>query len=376
MNKLTLTTLAVLAIILLSFHKLDRGIDPKYQSIEDLKKAYMVDSKNWPAALVDSTAVYTPLTALPSAPVISVKDQGKLELGKILFFDPRLSSSDKISCASCHIPSKNWADKNPLAIGHDSLTGKRNTPSIENVWIQKELFWDGRANSLQQQQIMSIENHVEMFQSTKTLALKIQKIKGYEILFKKAYGSRQITLDRILDAIALFQTTIVSKTSAFDRFINGDYQSLSDNQIHGLHLFRTKARCINCHNGPYFTDLQYHNQGFTFYKRKREDLGRYNITKLPEDVGKFKTPGLRNVINTGPWFHQGIFPNIQSVISMYNIGMNTPYRREEYKNDSLFPVTSKLLKPLNLTKQEQEAIIEFLHGLSSQTTTITPPVMP
>ncbi|QBK76930.1 cytochrome c peroxidase [Myroides odoratimimus] len=375
MNKAIYLATLLLTILFLSFHRLDTS-SSTYHSIEELRHAYERPASLWPTPTLDSTAVFTELGALLSPPLIDKKDRNKVELGKLLFYDPRLSSSNKIACATCHIDSEHWADKETLAIGHEGLVGTRNTPTIENVWIQKELFWDGRANSLQEQQMMSIENHVEMFQDIDSLPVKIATIKGYQKHFKKTYGTTVITKDRILDAIALFQKTIVSNPTPFDNFVNGDYQSLSDQQVHGLHLFRTKARCINCHNGPYFTDLQYHNEGFTFYKRKIEDLGRYNVTHKAADVGKMKTPGLRNVLHTGPWFHQGIFPTIESVIGMYNVGMNTPYRREEYKNDSLFPITSPLIKKLGLTKEEQLAIIAFLQALSSKPMLIDKPKLP
>lgn len=375
MNRAIYLAILLFSILFFSFHRIEKPY-AEYQTIEDLRQAYEKPTNLWPSPTLDSTAVFTELGTLLPAPRLRKEDKLKAELGKILFYDPRLSSSNKIACATCHIDTAHWADKETLAIGHEGLVGTRNTPSIENVWIQKELFWDGRANSLQEQQIMSIENHVEMFQDIDELPKKIAAIKGYKKQFKKAYGTNNITKDKILNAIALFQQTIVSNPTPFDSFIDGDYKQLSDQQVHGLHLFRTKARCINCHSGPYFTDLQYHNQGFTFYKRKREDLGRFNVTHKASDVGKMKTPGLRNVMHTAPWFHQGIFPNIESVIAMYNAGMNIPYRREEYKNDTLFPVTSPLLKRLNLTKEEQQAIIAFLEALSSKPMLIEKPTLP
>ncbi|WP_121965592.1 cytochrome-c peroxidase [Myroides sp. N17-2] len=375
MNKAIYLAILLFTFLFLNFHKLTYTYS-EYQSIEDLRQAYERNSSLWPVATIDSTVVFKELGTLLPTPPVAKEDIYKVELGKLLFYDPRLSSSNQISCSTCHIDKEHWADKQTLAIGHEGLVGTRNTPSIENAWIQQELFWDGRANSLQEQQIMSIENHVEMFQDINELPTKIKQIKGYKKHFKKAYGNNQITKDKILDALALFQKTIVSNPTPFDAFINGDYQKLSDQQVHGLHLFRTKARCINCHSGPYFTDLQYHNEGFTFYKRKREDLGRYNVTHKASDVGKMKTPGLRNVMHTAPWFHQGVFPNIQSVIGMYNAGMNIPHRREEYKNDSLFPVTSPLIKRLGLTKDEQLAIISFLEALSSEPMLIEKPTLP
>lgn len=347
-----------------------------YESIESLRKAYETSTANWPIATVDSTAVFSELAAIMPPVTLSKKEQAIADLGKVLFYDQRLSSSNSVSCATCHIDANHWADKEVVAIGHQGLKGTRNTPSIENVWIQKELFWDGRATSLQEQQIMSIENHVEMFQDINTLSTKLKAIKGYAPLFKKAFGHSEITKTTILDAIATFQRTIVSNPTPFDAFVEGDFSQLSDEQVWGLHLFRTKARCINCHSGAYFTDMRYHNEGFTFYKRKREDLGRYTVSKDPTDVGKIKTPGLRNVVHTGPWFHNGLFANLASVVGMYNAGMNVPYRRAEFKDDAMFPVTSEMIQRLVLSDEEQKAIISFLEALSSDPMLVQKPILP
>ena len=142
------------------------------------------------------------------------------------------------------------------------------------------------------------------------LAVKrISKIKGYRDYFIKAFGDKKITEDRITKAIATFERTLVSptKNSRFDQFVSGKKEALTDSEINGLHLFRTKANCINCHNTPYFSDQKFHNIGLTYFGREYEDLGRYNITKDPKDVGKFKTPTLREISETAPYMHNGLF---------------------------------------------------------------------
>ncbi|MOA19415.1 Methylamine utilization protein MauG precursor [compost metagenome] len=143
-----------------------------------------------------------------------------------------------------------------------------------------------------------------------------------------------------------------------------------------MHLFRTKARCVNCHNGPLFTDNQFHNLGLTYYGREYEDLGRYEVTKLPEDVGKFKTPSLRDVMRTRPWFHNGLFDDMDGVLNMYNNGMPQPKPKPEQENDPLFPKTSPHIKKLGLTKEERDAVVAFLDAISSSPFRILPPDLP
>src|SRR5699024_5904999 len=131
------------------------------------------------------------------------------------------------------------------------------------------------------------------------------------------------------------------------------YEAMNNQEIKGMHLFRTKARCMNCHSGQFLTDEDFHNIGLTYYKRKHEDLGRYEVTKNPDDVGKFRTPSLRYVMNTAPYMHNGLFPNIIGVLNLYNSGMHMIHPTDEQKTeDPLYPVTDPLLKKLNLSKEE------------------------
>lgn len=150
---------------------------------------------------------------------------------------------------------------------------------------------------------------------------RIAEINGYKELFKAAFGDEKVTNDRITKAIATFERTILSPKNRFDKFISGKSDELTDQEIEGLHLFRTKARCINCHNTAYFSDNKFHNIGLTYYGREYEDLGLYNTTKLAKNVGEFKTPSLREVPQNAPYMHNGLFPTIRGVINMYNAGM-------------------------------------------------------
>jgi len=286
----------------------------------------------------------------------------KEELGKQLFFDPRLSQSGQISCANCHDPELAFADGRRVAYGHDRQLGVRNSPTLLNIIYAKHFFWDGRAETLEEQVRLPIENPVEMNLHTKLAVKRIAKIKGYKEFFKKAFGDEKVTDDKITKAIATFERTLISPKSRFDKFVAGKKDELTDSEINGLHLFRTKANCINCHNTPYFSDQKFHNIGLTYFGREYQDLGKYDFTKKGEDVGKFKTPTLREISQTAPYMHNGLFPNIRGVLNMYNAGMPTEKRTVANLPS---PKKSEMLEPLKLTETELTDLENFLKTLHS-----------
>ncbi len=337
-------------------------------TVENLRELYEKPIAEWPKPIIDSGVNFQEWKSLPNVDTTYFATQAKAEvsLGKYLFFEPLLSGSSQISCSSCHNPQTSWADKLNTSVGNDHQTGQRNTPSLLNVAERKTLFWDGRVTSLEEQVVSPIEAHNEMAMQAKELPHKLRKIDAYKDLFKKAYGTDKITFEMVGNALASFQRTLRSRRSRFDRFLDGEYKQLTDQELEGMHLFRTKARCINCHNGQYFTDESFHNIGLTYYKRKYEDLGRYNVTKNPEDVGRFRTPSLRDVMNTNPWMHNGLFDNMIGLINIYNSGMITVSATPEQKAaDPNYPVTDRLLKKLNLTKEEKEALAAFLNSITA-----------
>lgn len=367
MNKALLILAFLLGgLLFISFKSNDWGIGGDL-TIDSLRKVYTKPSKYWPKPNVDKEVAFEELSALQAIPIDLADDSIKrvVELGKLLFFDNRLSGSNQISCATCHSPELHWADGKEVSLGHEQLPNIRNAPSLENVWIYNSFFWDGRAKTLVEQAEGPIAAHNEMNQDLKVLAKKLSKIKGYQPYFKAAFGSLKITNQRILESLATFQQTIVSGETKFDRFLKGNQNALNNQELLGLHLFRTKARCMNCHNGAYFTDKQFHNIGLTEYGTKNEDLGLYNVTKKPEDVGKFKTPGLRNVMQTGPWFHQGSVKNMDSLMVLYNMGMPEHVIKPGQENDLLLPKNDKLVRGIMLNISERKALIAFLDALSS-----------
>lgn len=369
MKKFPLIILGILGLLAFTLrHKDDIFTDPEY--IAQLRTMYSSgDPTKWEAPTLDSTlvAVFQDIGSLPPMPFPADNpfSEDKKTLGKLLFFDPRLSRSTQISCASCHDSQLGWGDGRSVSFGHNRRTGVRNAMTILNTGYYTSFFWDGRAATLEAQALGPMTDPVEMH-STQDLSVKrIRKIKGYKPYFVKAFGDDKITIERITQAIATYERTIVSGKSKFDRFISGDKNRFTDEEVVGLHLFRTKARCINCHNTPLFSDNQFHNVGLSYYGRMYEDLGKYKHSKKKEDVGSFRTPSLREVARTAPYMHNGFMPDLEGIVEMYNIGMPRPEPRENQKKDTLFPTTDRLLQPLNLSRKEKEALVAFLKTLSS-----------
>ncbi len=355
-----------------------------YSEIDELRALYsQPNSKLWPEPQLDSLIdrdAFQDLGVLPKVqfPVTNPFSQPKKELGKLLFFDGRLSETGHIACASCHNPELAWTDNLTRSFGHMRQTGRRNAMTILNSAYAKELFWDGRAESLEDQARFPIPDKFEMNSNLDIAVENIAAVEGYKPMFRDAFGDEEVTLDRILNAIATFERTVKSPKSKFDKFISGDKSKFTDQELQGLHLFRTKAQCINCHNTPYFSDNKFHNDGQHLFGSKDEDLGRYYVTNDLLDLGKFRTPSLRETTRTGPWMHHGHFPNLVDVLDLYNLGNPAPIQ-PRYKGigrDSLIPMPSPFLKPLHLTREEMNAVIAFLGTLSTNTERVNLARMP
>ncbi len=347
--------------------------------IPTLRKAYSSGNyKLWPSVVLEEGAKknFRDIGVLDTMPYPANNKPSaeKKELGKMLFFDPRLSVSGQIACASCHEPQLGWGDGKRVANGHDRKMGNRNSMTLLNVGFYDTYFWDGRANSLEDQARFPVKDHIEMNLEVKEMEKKIKNFKGYEPMFEKAFGSKEINLEKIFKAIATFERSIMSPPSRFDNFIKGKAEALKDEEVLGLHLFRTKAGCINCHNTPFFSDNKFHNDGQTLFASESEDLGRYNVTGKLDDVGKFKTPSLRETANTGPWMHHGNFPSLKDVVFFYDKGNPSPIQKK-YKadRDSLLPKTDVMLKKLNLTKKEVEALVAFMQSITTTPARLNPP---
>lgn len=361
--------LSVLATVIV-FASFTANIEKQGASLLDssLSTLYKRPVDQWPSPTIDSGVQWQEFRSLPriDSSYFAMMERADVVLGKNLFFDPILSGSNQISCSSCHNPQTSWADKLTVPIGHDHLEGTRNTPSLLNVYARKTLFWDGRDTTLESQALSPIAAHHEMNMELSKLIPKLKAIPAYNELFLAAYHKEDYSINEVLNALAAFQRTLTSRRSRFDEFIDGNYKVLNDQEIRGLHLFRNKARCMNCHHGQFFTDESFHNIGLTYYKRKYEDLGRYAITHNPDDVGKFRTPSLRDVMNTDPWMHNGLFWDMTGLLNMYNSGMqmNSP-KPGQKENDPLYPVTDPLMKKLDLSKEEIQDIKAFLESITA-----------
>ena len=275
----------------------------------------------------------------------------KVELGKKLFFDPILSKGETVSCASCHKPNHGFSDDKPVSIGIGGQKGERNTPTIFNAAHLKFLFWDGRAQNLEEQALGPITNPKEMGESLKGVLIKLNNSPVYRKEFTNAFGTiNQITTSHLVQTISAYERTLISKDSDYDRYISGDKKALNESAKRGLDLFSGKAMCIACHKGPDFTDGDFHNIGLPI----TGDVGRAKISLTSKDTRKFKTPTLREIANTAPYFHNGQFETLEEVIAFYNGGGG----EDTYKDP--------LKKPLNLNEQEQKDLVEFLKSLSGK----------
>ena len=278
--------------------------------------------------------------------------KGKVDLGRLLFFDKRLSANNTIACATCHIPALGFTDGQPVSSGIHHLQGGRSAPTAINRAFSTAQFWDGRAATLEDQSIGPFANPIEHgFANHDQLVDKISKIKGYKKLFMKVFKTDSITKEHIGKAIASFQRTLISGNSPFDRFdYDGDESALSESAKRGKKLFFDKARCNLCHFGTNFSDEKFHNIGIG-WGGGTLDVGRYNVTKNVKDLGAFKTPTLREISRTAPYMHDGRFATLEQVIEHYNKG--------GVKN----PFLDNQVIPLNLTSSEIKDLIAMLRSL-------------
>ena len=318
--------------------------------------------------------------------------KGKVELGKQLYFDPRVSKDATVSCASCHDPAKGWTDNLRTSIGIGNQKGGRNAPTVLNTVYGRSMFWDGRAPSLEGQAQGPIQNKIEMGdQSYKEIIERLRTIPGYKDQFLQVFGT-DVTLDGMAKAIAAFERTALSGGSAYDKYFTGDpdepatFTALTESEKRGMALFGyplrdedpykvdasivKKANCTKCHVGQNFTDEEFHNIGVGFdeSKAKFADLGRWVISpigaKADSERGSFKTPTVRDITRTAPYMHDGTEKTLEAVVEYYNKGGN--------KNPTLDPE----MKPLNLTDGEKADLVAFMKALTSPPVVVAHPTLP
>jgi len=280
----------------------------------------------------------------------------KIELGKKLYFDPRLSKDGKISCATCHAPEKGFSDGAPTSTGIGAQKGGRNAPTVMNRLFSAEQFWDGRARDLEDQALGPVQNPIEMGHTLQGMISNLNGIAGYKDEFQKVFGGG-ITPERVSMAIASYERTVLAGNSPFDRYTAGDKTALSESASRGMTIFNDKSRgnCLTCHVGFNFTDESYHNLGVGMDKPK-PDLGRAVVSKQEADQGAFKTPTLRNITQSGPYMHDGSEKTLRAVVDFYDRG--------GVKNKWL----SKEIRPLNLSEQDRQDLAAFLESLTGEVT--------
>ena len=275
------------------------------------------------------------------------------KLGEKLFFDPILSSDLSISCASCHKPEFGFADNVAFSKGVNGKLTKRNVPSVMNVSLRSIFFLDGRALTLEEQAKGPIENPDEMNLPIDVAVKRLNLNEDYKILFNKIYKENP-NESNLLDAISAYEKTLETQDSEFDLAVKND--NIKDEVEKGRKIFVGRGNCFDCHNGIDFTDDDFHNIGL-FNGSDLKDSGRAVISKYKLDVGKFKTPGLRNVAVTAPYMHNGKFATLEQVVDYYN------------EPSKLMPNAvnrDTLIKPLGLNSDEKLALVAFLKALTDK----------
>jgi len=295
----------------------------------------------------------------PEVPDDNPLTDAKVELGKKLFFDKRLSRDSTISCATCHDPQKGWTDQSPVSTGIGGQKGTRSAPTVLNAAYMRLQFWDGRAPSLEEQAKGPIQNPIEMGFTHAEAVARLSGIKGYPPLFKAAFGDETVDIDRIAKAIASFERTVLTGNSPYDR------GAMSAAAKRGQALFDDpkKGNCAVCHDGFNFSDSDFHNLGVGT-KGATPDQGRAAVTGLAKDKGAFKTPTLRNLRDTGPYMHDGSVKVLRDVVDFYDDG--------GIPNANLDP----RIKPLHLTDEEIDDITAFLDALNGEPAKISAPQLP
>lgn len=310
----------------------------------------------------------------------------KIELGKKLFFDRRLSGDGTMSCASCHIPEQAFADGQDISLSYPTTKNWRNSPSLIDVGFYKNLFWDGRVKTLEDQALFPMMSAFEMNQNLDFVEEEIRVVPEYIKAFKDVFGGEP-NRQRIAMAIAAYERTLVSTNAPYDRFLKGDRTALSEDAKKGFEIFKGKGRCAECHYGPVLSDDKFHALNvpenpalendprvittmrfvakvyhYPGYRDLKEDPGRYLITKKKKDWKAFRTPMLREIAKTGPYMHNGVFGSLDEVIDFFNAGGGKG---------------NKALKPLGLTDAEKGQLKTFLvEALTGEELKVSYPELP
>lgn len=322
---------------------------------------------------------------LPEPPKVN---EARAKLGELLFFDPRLSGDTSRSCATCHDPAKGWGDGMSLSDGYTGVAYFRNSPSLFNVANRRYFMWDARldgADLATAARDMITEAHT-MNADSRLVQERLKQVPEYVRLFEEAFGPGDPYGGKVYAALGEFIKTIRTEGAPFDRYLKGDKQALSEEQIAGMELFAGKANCVACHAGPTLSDGKFHalgvpdhlelaenaerqtallrhfaSMGTPNYMNLRRDVGHYVVSKDTNDIGKFATPSLWDVGQTGPYMHSGAFQSLEEVVDFYDRGAGDG------------PNKSELLRPLNLTVTDKRALVSFLLSLTGDVPKMSEP---
>ncbi len=341
-----------------------------------------------------------PLAPLPPVPepLDNRITDAKAELGKLLFFDPKLTGDASLACSDCHNPKTGWGTDDPICRGYPGGVHWRNCHTAVNSGYLGKLFWQGSVTSLEKQARTASTGGISGNGEKDMMEQRLRQTPYYVEAFREVFGTERPILNDAWQAIATFERAMLSqKDTPLDRYLAGDQTALSDTAVAGMKLFTGKANCIECHNGPMLSDEKYYNLGLPrpfeweesgvnqitfrfelyakgvhekYYREFKDDLGVYFSTKRPQDMGRFRTQPLRYLIYTAPYMHAGQFFTLEEVVEFYNDGGGENEMTERVGNKTA------ILKPLNLTDEEMEALIAFLEEISGDEIVMPTPNLP
>ena len=312
-------------------------------------------------------ALEVPLGLLPIRfPKENLYTPEKRELGRLLYYDKRLSADGTVACATCHAPENSFTDNKPVSSGIQGQKGGRSAPTVFNRAYSLAQFWDGRAKTLEEQAGGPMQNSIEMGNTHEVVVKTLKGIPGYRARFKQVFGTEDFGIDEVTKAIATYERTVLSGNSPYDRWKAGNKKAMTADQVRGKDIFFGKGRCDACHEGVNLTANSFHNIGVGTDK-PNPDEGRSIVTKNPSDWGAFKTPTLREIARTAPYMHDGSIATLEAVVDYYDKG--------GVANKNL----DERIKPLKLSASEKKDLVEFLKALNGegwQAKLVAPTVFP
>jgi len=351
---------------------------------------------------VEAGPTYPALAALPDTPPIPADNKvtaAKVELGKMLFWDPRLGGDASTACVSCHSPDQGWAFSDSLSRGYPGTVHWRNSQTVINAAFLGKQFWAGAARSLEKQAPSAAKGAVAGNGENDVMETRLAFIPEYRKRFAEVFGPGYPRINQAWAAIATFERTLIVNDTPVDKYLRGDKTALTDQQVRGMKLFNGKAGCIQCHNGKLASDQKYYNLGVPaaerwnedglaqisfryeqyakgvtqeMYRKIKDDAGLYYRTKQKSDMGKFRTPPLRYTLYTAPYMHNGSFWDLEEVVQFYNAGGGS----NDFTDGTMASNKTPLLKPLGLSDGEVADLVSFLEGFSGKELKMPEPKLP